>query len=282
MRALRTTLCGCGLLFLATTAYAQSAQTPVVDSTKSDSREGTNAQKDWHFIGHVEFDQKDTTIFADDAWYYQDGNKFVATGNVVFAQGDNRISAERIEFNTETRLGTFFNASGISTVKPPKQPVRSGGVAPPPMPGQDTVVYFFGESIEKLGPRKYKIKNGGFSTCVQPTPRWDLNADTVILNVDHYTFLKQAVLRVKGVPMFYLPVLYYPTKKEDRATGILIPTYGSSTLRGQSIHNAFFWAIDRSQDATFLHDWYSKTGQGVGTEYRYNFGGGDDGNLRAY
>ena len=82
------------------------------------------------------------------------------------------------------------------------------------------------------------------------------------LNVDHYTLLKQAVLTVKGVPMLYLPILYYPTKKEDRATGFLLPTYGSSTLRGQSIHNAFFWAIDRSQDATLLHDWFSKTGQG--------------------
>ena len=117
---------------------------------------------------------------------------------------------------------------------------------------------------------------------MQPTPRWDLVADTVTLNVDHYTFLKQAVLRVKGVPMFYLPVLYYPTKKEDRATGFLIPAYGSSTLRGQSIHNAFFWAINRSQDATFFHDWYSNTGQGVGSEYRYNFGGGDDGTFKAY
>jgi len=270
-------------LLLAANAHAQPpAQAPVVDSTKSDSREGTNQQKDWHFIGHVEFDQKDTKIFADDAWYYQEGNKFVAKGNVTFAQGDNRISAERVEFDTETRLGTFFNATGISTVKPQRQQIRAGGVAPPPMTGQDTVVYFFGESIEKIGPRKYKITNGGFSTCVQPTPRWDLNADTVILNVDHYTFLKQAVLRVKGVPVFYLPVLYYPTKKEDRATGILLPSYGSSTLRGQSIHNAFFWAIDRSQDATFLHDWYSKTGQGVGSEYRYNFGGGDDGNIKAY
>ena len=26
--------------------------------------------------------------------------------------------------------------------------------------------------------------------------------------------------------MFYLPILYYPTKEEDRATGFLIPTYG--------------------------------------------------------
>jgi LPS-assembly protein len=110
---------------------------------------------------------------------------------------------------------------------------------------------------------------------VQPTPRWDLTADTIVLNIDHYTLLKQALLNVKGVPMLYLPVMYYPTNQEDRATGFLIPTYGMSTLRGQTIHNAFFWAINRSQDATFLYDWYSKTGNGVGAEYRYNYGTAD-------
>ncbi len=143
-------------------------------------------------------------------------------------------------------------------------------------------MYFFGDTVEKIGPRKYRITNGGFTTCVQPTPRWDLHADSVVLNVDHYTILKNAVLTVKGVPMLYLPVMYYPTKKEDRATGFLLPTYGSSTLRGQQIHNAFFWAIDRSQDATIQHEWYSKVGQGVAGEYRYNFGGGDDGNLTTH
>ena len=133
-----------------------------------------------------------------------------------------------------------------------------------------------------MAPKKYKITKGGFSTCVQPTPRWDMSASTVLLNLDHYTLLKNAVMTVKGVPMLYLPVLYYPTKKGGRATGFLIPTYGSSTLRGQSLHNAFFWAIDRSQDATVAYDWFSKVGQGVGSEYRYNFGAGTDGNIRAY
>src|SRR4029077_13033209 len=198
-----------------------------------------------------------------------------ATGNVVFAQGDNRISAEHAEFDTETRLGTFYNASGFSTVKPPKVTPRPGISAPTQVAGQETVVMFFGEKIEKIGPKKYRITNGGFSTCMQPTPRWDLHAGTVVLNVDHYTMLTNAVLRVKGVPMFYTPILYYPTKREDRATGILMPTYGSSTLRGQSFHNGFFWAINRSQDATILHDYFSKTGQGFGSEYRYNAGTGD-------
>ena len=259
-----------------------AAPKPASETTVSDRREGSNDQKDWHFIGHVEMDRGgDTKIYADDVFMYTGQDRAIATGNVVFAQGNNRITAERAEFNTETRLGTFYNAWGLTTVKPPVQAARPGGVAPPPVAGQENVVYFFGETIEKIGPKKYKITNGGFSTCVQPTPRWDLHAGTVILNVDHYTLLTNAVMTVKGVPMLYLPIIYYPTKREDRATGFLIPTYGTSTLRGQSIHNAFFWAIDRSQDATIMHDWFSKTGQGLGSEYRYNFGPGANGNLFA-
>ena len=262
-------------------APAAPGSPPVTETTLSTSREASNNQKDWHFIGNVEMDRGgDTKIYADDVWAYTGENKAIATGNVLFAQGNNRISAERAEFDTETRLGTFYNAWGLSTIKPPVQTARPGTIVAPQMTNQELVVYFFGEKIEKIGPKKYRITNGGFSTCVQPTPRWDLNAGTVVLNIDHYTLLKQAVLRVKGVPMFYLPIMYYPTKREDRATGFLIPTYGSSTLNGHSIHNAFFWAINRSQDATIEHSWFSKTGQETGGEYRYNMGVGE-GNLMA-
>jgi LPS-assembly protein len=258
----------------------------VTETTSSDRREVMNDQKDWHFIGHVEMDrdpQGASKLYAEDVWVYLGQDKMLATGNVLLTQGANRISAERAEFNTKDSLGTFFNAWGMATVKPqPQRPAAGTGVALPPVAGQENVIIFFGEKVEKIGPKKYRITNGGFSTCAQPTPRWDLHAGTVILNVDHYTMLTNAVMEVKGVPMFYLPVLYYPTKREDRATGFLIPTYGASSLRGQSLHNAFFWAINRSQDATIMHDWFSKTGQGVGSEYRYNFGGGTDGNLRAY
>ena len=231
--------------------------------------------------GGVELAQKDTTLFADEIEIFSDQDRAIASGNVVFTQGANRIAADRADFNTRTKLGTFFSASGIATVQPPRRVPGPGAFAPPPST-QDTDVYFFGDVVEKIGARRYKITNGGFSTCVQPTPRWDLHADTVVLNIDHYTVLTNAVLNVKGVPLFYVPVLYYPTKKENRATGFLLPTYGTSSLRGQALHNAFFWAINRSQDATVMHDWYSRAGQGMGSEYRYNYGGGSDGIVAAH
>jgi len=93
---------------------------------------------------------------------------------------------------------------------------------------------------------------------VQPKPRWEITSGTAVLNIDHYAMLQNSLMRVKGIPVLYLPIIYYPINKEDRATGFLLPMYSASTLKGNTISNAFFWAIGRSQDATFNYDWFRR------------------------
>jgi lipopolysaccharide assembly outer membrane protein LptD (OstA) len=261
------------------TGAAAQQSFPGVDNIMSGHQEQTGENR-YLFSRDVEMTLGDATLYADLVEIFVDQDRMVATGNVTLVQTTNRISAERAEFNYKTKLGTFWGAVGFATIKP--EAPRPGAFAPPPVSGQDTDVYFQGDIVEKIGGRKYKITRGGFTTCVQPTPRWRLTSDTIILNIEHYTFLRNAIFSVKGVPMLYTPIMYYPTKKDDRATGFLIPTLGETTLRGESIHNAFFWVLDRSEDLTFMHDWFSKTGQGLGSEYRYNFGGASNGNLKAY
>ena len=259
-------------------ALAQ-ASLPGFDDIKC-GRQEQIGENQYRFSGDCEFSLGDAQLFADLVEIFVDKDLMVATGNVTLVQTTNRISAERAEFNYKTKLGTFWGAVGFATIKP--QAPRPGAFAAPPVSSQDTDVYFQGEIVEKVGGRKYKITKGGFTTCVQPTPRWRLTSDTIVLNIEHYTFLKNAIFSVKGVPMLYTPILYYPTKKDDRSTGFLIPTLGSTTLRGESIHNAFFWVLGRSEDLTFMHDWFSRSGQGLGTEYRYNYGNPSNGNLKAY
>jgi|TARA_B100002003_G_C14032161_1_gene497507 lipopolysaccharide assembly outer membrane protein LptD (OstA) len=48
---------------------------------------------------------------ADQVDFFTDESRLVATGNVVFISADGRIAAERVEFNTETETGTFYNVS---------------------------------------------------------------------------------------------------------------------------------------------------------------------------
>jgi LPS-assembly protein len=221
--------------------------------------------------GSVEVTCADMKFFADEMELFVDKHLLIARGNVVFTQGGSRIGADSMEFDTEQRTGVFHNASGT---------VSLGDRVDRSMFGtQEPDAYFYGEKLEKIGEKKYRVTKGGFTTCVQPTPRWEVASSSVTLNLDDYALLRNSFLKVKGIPILYLPVMYYPIQEDDRATGFLIPVYGVSTLRGQTISNAFFWALGRSHDATLFHDWFSKTGQQVGGEYRYLLSGGS-GNLQ--
>ncbi|MEO7133727.1 MAG: putative LPS assembly protein LptD [Vicinamibacterales bacterium] len=215
-------------------------------------------------------------FFADDLRMNIKTGELSAIGNVVFMTPTSRISADSVVFNTKTRVGTFNVASGIAQLGERGERNRSmfGTLEPD--------VYFYGETIEKIGPDKYRIKKGWFTTCVQPTPRWEIVSNSATLNLDHYVVLRNAVVEVKNVPVFYLPVLYYPIQNDDRATGILMPMYGSSLATGSTISNAFFWAINRSHDATFFHDWMFSRGNGVGSEYRYLIGPQAQGDIKYY
>ncbi|MEW6320718.1 MAG: putative LPS assembly protein LptD [Acidobacteriota bacterium] len=216
-------------------------------------------------------------IFADEVQWNLRTGEFIAVGNVVVSSPTARISAERVVFNTRAGTGVFESASGIVSIaeRITAEERSMFGTLEPDM-------YFYGETIEKLGENRYRIRNGAFTTCVQPTPRWEVVTTSATINVGDYAILRNAVMRVKDVPVFYLPVLYYPIQDDDRATGFLLPSYGSQTYQGQSLSNAFFWAINRSQDVTLFHDWYFSTGQGAGSEYRYVAGPGSEGQLRAY
>ena len=58
--------------------------------------------------------------------------------------------------------------------------------------------------------------------------------------------------------------------------------YGSSLATGATISNAFFWAINRSMDATLFHDWMFSRGNGLGAEYRYLLGPQAQGDFKYY
>lgn len=217
----------------------------------------------------------DLRVFADEIVHDSDTGLILASGNVTLEQPDLRVYAERAELNGNTKLGTFYNATGTARISDAPAERNIFGT-------QEPDVMFRGREIARTAPDTYTIRDGAFSTCVQPTPRWVMSGASGTIRLDRYALLKHVVLRVKDVPLLYLPAIYYPINKEDRATGFLLPTYGTSSIRGGSFSNAFFWAIGRSHDATFFHDWFMKTGQGLGSEYRYVTGPGSQGRTSFY
>ena len=231
-----------------------------VESTRSDRLEDVS-----RLYGSEEravaIDCDEIQFFADYVELFKSKDLVNARGNVVFVSGGSRIAADRMEFNTKTRTGTFYNARGTTML---------GDRADRSMFGtQEPDAYFWGSELKKVGPKKYRITNGGFTTCVQPTPRWEVAAGSFTINLDEYALVRNGVFRVKGVPLMYLPLFYYPVQEDDRATGFLMPIYGNTTLKGQNVTFPFFWAIGRSHDATLEYTWMSKAGREVGGEYRY-------------
>jgi LPS-assembly protein len=202
-------------------------------------------------------------------------NMVQAIGNALIEQPDMRITAERAELSLLTQLGTFYGAHGFLRVG--DQPM-----AGQPLGTQKTDMEFYAARIEKTGPRTYRLTDGRFTACAQAAPRWQFTMSGGTIVLDRHAVMRNAVLHVKNVPVFYVPLFYYPIDSDDRSTGFLMPSYGMSDVRGASFSNAFFWVLGRSHDLTLFHDWFTRSGQGAGAEYRYVAAPGSEGAARFY
>lgn len=200
-------------------------------------------------------------------------DRVVVRGNVVFQQSGTRIVAARGEFDLKARTGFFEAASG--TLQLTDRQIDKTLFA-----SQEPEAVFTADRIEKIGPKTYRLTRAVFSACVQPTRRWEITSSQLTFTVDKHAIMRNAVLRVKEVPLLYMPLFYYPIHENGRATGFLMPSYGRSTFQGFSLSNAFFWAIGRSHDATFYHDWFTSSGQGFGADYRFVGGPNSRGDAR--
>lgn len=207
-----------------------------------------------------------TRIQADKADVYEDPQpdgsvkrRLVAEGNVVFIRGEERLSGDRVEMD-ESGRGFFENAVGF---------VEPG-------------VFVEGRRIERVDDDTYRVEGGKFTSCGQANPRWSFTATNARVEVDDKVWAKNSVLKVKGIPVFYAPYIYFPIRKDGRSTGFLFPHFGYSSYRGVNLGTGFFWAMGRSLDQTFYADNYSKVGYGFGHELRYTEQSPSRGTFRTY
>ena len=216
--------------------------------------------------GLVDLRAGEARILADKADVYEEkrpdgsvGQRFVAEGNVVFIRGEERLSGDRMEMDDAGR-GFFENAVGFVS------------------PG----VFVEGRRVERVDKDTYRVEGGKFTACAQPNPRWMFQSSSARIEVDDKIIAKNAVFRIKGVPAFYLPILYYPINSSGRSSGFLFPHFGYSSTKGYEIGSGFYWAMGRSLDQTFYGDYYSHLGFGLGHELRYASASPSRGTFRTY
>jgi LPS-assembly protein len=84
-------------------------------------------------------------------------------------------------------------------------------------------------------------------SAIEPT--WSIAASDIIQ--DHkrrLVFYRNAVLRVKGVPVLYTPVFWHPDPSAPRASGLLIPTLAYSRKLGLTYEQPYLQVISPSEE----------------------------------
>ena len=185
------------------------------------------------------------------------------TGNVYFenlATGE-LLRCDAARYNVKTKTGTFYNVNGSAPARIESRP----GVLT-----TDNPFYFQGEWADVKGDQ-YTLHNGFLTDCKVPGTWWLLQGSSFdIVPGDHAT-TKNAVLKLKGVPLFYMPYFRKSLKKQDRRSGFLTPNIGNSSFRGQTIGVGYYWAINRSSDLMYRTQYYTQRGFTHTANYRVVF-----------
>ncbi|MDY7031030.1 MAG: LPS assembly protein LptD, partial [Thermodesulfobacteriota bacterium] len=138
-----------------------------------------------------------------------------------------------------------------------------------------------GNKIEKLGKDTYRIIDGSFTTCDDPSPPWKFTGKEIRVTLEGYATAKHVAFYLKDIPVLYFPYMIYPAKAK-RQTGFLVPTVGYSDSEGGEMKIPFYWAVAKNVDATFSLDYRSKRGVGEEIEYRHVFSSHSSLNLHLY
>ncbi|MGD9253023.1 MAG: LPS assembly protein LptD [Holophagae bacterium] len=208
-----------------------------------------NATEDtWVGEGGVHIVYQDIEIRCDRAEYNRSTGEVSATGGVVVDRGPSRFTATEARFNLEEKSGVFYGATAFV----------------------DPMYSFSGQKIEKLDETRYRLERATFTTCDVDgrSPPWSFRFKKALIEQEGMGRFTSTAMMVRKAPVFYLPYMVWPIKQE-RAAGLLMPSFGYSDRRGFNLGLPLFVPLGRSYDTTILADYYSENLFGLGTLWRW-------------
>ncbi|HEY6119821.1 MAG TPA: LPS assembly protein LptD, partial [Pyrinomonadaceae bacterium] len=189
---------------------------------------------------------------ADKVTVYEATNKVVAEGNVVFDQGDQqRITGTRAEWNYRTKTGFFVDSTGFTNQ------TQDG-----------TRVYFTADRVERVSLDTIIATNVQVTACDEDVPKWSFHAKRAKIKTGDRVRVYSPNVRIKRIPIFYLPYASVSIKQRDRASGFLTPTFSGSGEKGFRLSSAYYQTLGRSADLTMRNDIYTQRGIGFGADLR--------------
>lgn len=244
-------------LLLATTVPAAQMDTQAIDDVirnpklpwqlEADSVEYDRKADEYTARGNVLIYKGNIKLLADYVRFDQKNMKAYAEGNVILTNGEDVLSGTRMDIDLQNQIGSVED--GHLFLK-------------------ENNYHITGNVIKKVGTKKYTIDEATMTTCDGDNPDWKITGRNVKIREDGEGTAWHATMWARKMPVLYSPYFYYPARKE-RQTGLLWPDGGISDRWGPYYSQPFFWAIDKSSDATFYGQYMGERGLRPGGEYRY-------------
>ena len=223
-------------------------------------------------------DADEIGIDAEQISYDQKTNTVVARGKVVITRGDTELRADEVRLNRATNEAEargnvrVTNPGGTITadVVSLNLDEETGFLTGATVEERRMRYSLRGQRVEKGLGQSYHIENGQFTTChcADGPPSWSITGGDLRVDLGGYGILRDGTFNVLDVPILYLPRALFPIQRE-RQSGFLIPRFGASNQRGFQTLLPFYWAIDKSQDATLAFDLETSARAGLIGDYRY-------------
>jgi LPS-assembly protein len=218
-------------------------------------------QEDKHHIeaiGNVVARYEGRTLKADRVDYDTDKGEVVATGHVEIVADDGSAQfADKLSLDKQMNEGF---ASGFSTRLQGHVQIAATGAT---RRNRDVTVL---DHVIYTPCAICKTNGDG-----RP-PTWSIRAKRVIEDKRRKTLVfHDAVIEVRGQPVFYIPVLAGADPSAERKSGFLLPFITFSGERGFSYQQPYYQVISSSQDITISPQINSKVNPFINIDYRKRF-----------
>lgn len=227
------------------TVFPADEATPIfLDADRMSGHRNVEIQAD----GECVWRKRGQVINADSLLYNQVEDEVQAHGNVRIEQNGNVTTGPEFKMKIEARQG--YMREPVYTLS---QPAAHGA----------------GENLEFLGENRQRLTRGTYTTCAEGNNDWFLRVGELELDRATQTGTAyHASIYFKGVPFLYTPWMDFPLDNQRRS-GFLTPSFGSSGKNGAEFSLPYYWNIAPGQDATLTPRILGRRGMQVSGEYRY-------------
>ncbi len=197
--------------------------------------------------GDVVISRENMTLYAQKVLYHTETGLAEAEGDVQLVSGQDTLAGDKGVFNFKDQTGHIINGKLFM---------------------QEGHFYIKGDLLEKRGMSTYRVENCMVTTCDGDNPVWSITGSEVDVTIEGYGTVKNADMRLRGLPVLYFPYMIFPAKTE-RQTGLLLPSFGHSGRNGEDFKIPLFLALSQQTDATLYFRYMTQRGYMQGLEYRY-------------